>query len=44
MQDEHDSLERHRTYEQVKELPPGRKAVGCKWVFKLKLNPDNLTA
>ena len=28
-------------YEQVKELPLNRKAVGYKWVFKLKLNPDN---
>jgi hypothetical protein len=28
----------------VKTLPPGRKAVGYKWVFKLKLNPDNSIA
>ncbi|KAL2235864.1 UNVERIFIED_CONTAM: Retrovirus-related Pol polyprotein from transposon RE1 [Sesamum indicum] len=21
-------------------LPPGKKAIGCRWVFKLKLNPD----
>ena len=44
MQEELDSLERHGTYEQVEHLPPGRKAVGCKWVFKLKLNPDNSIA
>ena len=28
----------------MNELPIGRKAVGYKWVFKLKLNPDNLIA
>lgn len=44
MQEELNSLERHGTYKQVKELPPGRKAVGYKWVFKLKLNPDNSIA
>jgi hypothetical protein len=27
------------TWELVK-LPPGRKAIGSKWVFKLKRNPD----
>lgn len=41
MREELDSLMRHGTYEQVKELPPGRKAAGFKWVFKLKLNPNN---
>ena len=41
MQDELDLLERHGTYEHVNNLPPGRKAIGYKWVFKLKLNPDN---
>ena len=44
MQEELDSLKQHGTYKQVKELPLGRKAVGYKWVFKLKLNPDNLIA
>ena len=44
MQEELDSLERHGTYEHVKDLPPGRKAIGHKWVFKLKLNPDNSIA
>ena len=43
MQEELDSLDRHGTYEQVNELPIGRKAVGYKWVLKLKLNPDNST-
>ena len=31
-------------YEGVEKLPPGRKAVGYKWVFKLKLNPNNSIA
>src|SRR5258706_7040067 len=44
MQEELESLERHGTYERVSELPLGRKAIGCKWVFKLKLNPDNSIA
>ena len=44
MQEELDSLKRHGTYKHVKELPPGRKAIGYKWVFKLKLNPDNSIA
>jgi hypothetical protein len=44
MHEELKSLERHRPYEWVNELPPGRKAVGYKWVFKLKLNPDNSIA
>ena len=44
MQEELNSLKQHSTYKQVKELPPGRKAVRYKWVFKLKLNPDNLIA
>jgi Reverse transcriptase (RNA-dependent DNA polymerase) len=44
MQEELDSLKRHGTYKRVDELAPGRKAVGYKWVFKLKLNPDNSIA
>jgi hypothetical protein len=44
MHEELKSLEQHGTYKWVKELPPGRKAVGYKWVFKLKLNPDNSIA
>ena len=44
MEEELNSLKQHGTYERVKELPPGRKAVGYKWVFKLKLNPDNSIA
>ena len=44
MQEELESLKWHGTYEQVERLPPGRKAVGYKWVFKLKLNLDNSIA
>jgi hypothetical protein len=44
MNEELESLKRHGTYEQVKTLPPGRKAIGYKWVYKLKLNPDNSIA
>ena len=44
MQEELNSLEQHGTYKWVKQLPPGRKAMGYKWVFKLKLNPDNSIA
>jgi hypothetical protein len=44
MNEELESLKRHGTYEQVKTLPLGRKAIGYKWVYKLKLNPDNSIA
>ena len=44
MQEELESLRRHGTYELVNDLPMGRKAIGHKWVFKLKLNPDNSIA
>jgi hypothetical protein len=39
MQQEIDSLNEHDVYELV-ELPNERKAVGCKWVFKVKRNAD----
>jgi hypothetical protein len=35
--EELNALERNKTWELVK-LPPGEKAVGNKWVFKIKLN------
>ena len=37
-----DALNKNGTWEliDVKQLPPGRKPVGSKWVFKRKLNPD----
>ena len=39
MQEEIDSLQEHDVYE-LTELPRGRKAVGCKWVFKIKHKAD----
>ncbi len=39
MQHEIDSLQEHDVLE-LTELPKGRKAVGCKWVFKIKRNAD----
>jgi hypothetical protein len=39
MKEELDSIETNRVYELV-ELPPGRKAIGCKYVFKIKRNAD----
>lgn len=38
-QDEYDALICNRTWELVP-LPPRRKAVGCKWLFKIKQNPN----
>jgi hypothetical protein len=40
MQDEFDSLTKNNTWTLVKDMPPGRKAIGCRWVFKRKLNND----
>ena len=34
MQSEIKSLQDHETWKLV-EMPPGKKAVGCKWVFKI---------
>ena len=39
MQEEIDSLKRHGTWKLV-DLPPGRKAVKCKWVYKVKHKAD----
>ena len=39
IQDELKSLEAFSTFEVVT-LPPGKKPVGCKYVFKIKYNPD----
>jgi histone deacetylase 1/2 len=40
---EYDALVQRKTWELVP-LPPGRKAVKCKWVFKRKLNADATVA
>lgn len=39
MQTEIDSIERNKTWT-LTELPPGHKAIGLKWVFKLKKDTD----
>ena len=39
MSDEIDSLNQYSVWELVK-LPEGRKAIGCKWVFKVKMDAD----
>ena len=39
MQEELGALEKNKTWEIVS-LPPGKKAVGCKWVFTIKQTPE----
>ncbi|KAL0408068.1 UNVERIFIED_CONTAM: hypothetical protein Sradi_1741200 [Sesamum radiatum] len=39
MSDELATLDKNETWELVS-LPPGKRAIDCRWVFKLKLNPD----
>ncbi|KAL5750488.1 hypothetical protein ACOSP7_025091 [Xanthoceras sorbifolium] len=39
MQEEFDALQRNQTWSLVP-APIGRKIVGCKWVFRIKRNPD----
>ena len=43
MKEEYDSLVNNDTWELV-ELPPGRKAIRCKWVYKIKQNSDGTIA
>ena len=40
MQSEMKSLRDHDTWRLVN-MPPGKKAVGCKWVYKIKRNPSD---
>lgn len=42
-QDEFDALICNGTWTLVL-LPPGRKAISCKWLFKIKRNPDDAVA
>ena len=39
MQSEYDALMRNGTWTLV-DLPASRTAIGCKWVFRVKENPD----
>ena len=43
MLDEYNALTRNKTWSLV-ELPQDRNVVGCKWVFKVKENPDGTIA
>lgn len=43
MIDEINALDHNNTWELV-ELPVGKKAIGCKWVFTVKVNPDGSMA
>ena len=44
MHDELESLKAKETYEPVDTIPPGRKAVQCKWVLHIKHNKNNSIA
>lgn len=39
MNDEYSALMRNQTWT-LTHLPPKRHAIGCKWVFRIKQNPD----
>ena len=36
-----EELEKNKAWKEVCLLPPYKKALGNKWVYKRKLNPDN---
>ena len=38
-----DALTDNGTWDLV-HLPSGKKAIGCRWVFTVKVNPDGLIA
>ena len=40
MESEMDSIEKNQTWELV-QLPKGKNALSCKWVYKLKVTSDN---
>lgn len=40
MQAELQALERNNTWDLVP-LPPGKKVIGCQWVYKVKLKTDD---
>ena len=42
MKEEFSSLQKNNTWELV-DIPPGRKLVQCKWVFKTKFADDGST-
>ncbi|MFS7989993.1 putative RNA-directed DNA polymerase [Helianthus anomalus] len=39
MEDEIGALRANQTWD-LEQLPPGKRVVGCRWVFTIKLNPD----
>ena len=39
MSEELRALEKNHTW-QLTSIPPGKTAIGCRWIFKTKLNPD----
>ena len=39
MDKETQALEMNHTWD-VTSLPPSKSPIGCKWVYKVKLNPD----
>ncbi|KAG8504119.1 hypothetical protein CXB51_002467 [Gossypium anomalum] len=41
VQAEFDALLANSTWE-LSPLPPGRKVIGCKWLFRIKKNPDGM--
>ena len=37
-----EALARRGTYKKLKKCPPGVKLIGCKWVYKVKLNDSSV--